>query len=350
MSFLTLADIGRRLDPHGKLADMAEILSQCNMMLDDMPMVEGNGHSSHVTTLRTSLPKGTYVRFYQGAGYTKSNAAQVEFGMSNLRDYVQIDKLLCDIGGQSTDLRQKEDMAHMEGLAQQQSTTIVYGNSFTNPAQFTGIAPYYNTVSAANAANAVNVFDCGGTGSSNASIWLVGWGENTVYGIYPKGTKAGLVFEDKGDVVPGFDTAGNRFEAYTTMFEWKMGLAVEDWRYNVRLANIDTTTAGLLGPTPPDIFAILSRAIVRLPTAGMMQSGITKMGSTTQAGAMNRTPSVKLRMYMDRTVRAALDVQAIRDKNVLLSPTDYDGRPITSFRQIPIMVHDSLLNTEARVV
>ena len=34
----------------------------------------------------------------------------------------------------------------------------------------------------------------------------------TCFGIYPRGTKAGLIFEDRGDVVPGFDTAdANRF-------------------------------------------------------------------------------------------------------------------------------------------
>lgn len=345
MAFLTLADIGRRLDPDGRVSDMAEMLSQCNEMIDDMPFVEANGLTSHVTTLRTSLPKGSYIRYYQGTGYTKSNAAQVEFGMSLLRDYSQIDKRLASIGGQVSALRMKEDSAHMEGLAQQQSSTLVYGNTFTTPEQFTGFAPFFNSVSTSTAQNALNVFDCGGIGSSNASIWMIGWGENTAYGIYPKGSTAGLVFEDKGDVVPGFDSSNQRFEAYTSLFEWQMGLVVEDWRYVVRLANIDTTTAGLLGVAPPDLFAIMSRAVVRLPTAGRNVSGITK------TDAPNRqSPAVRLKMYCDRTVRAALDVQAIRDKNVLLSPRDYDGNPVVSFRGIPIGVHDALLNTESRVV
>lgn len=345
MAFLTLADIGRRFDPDGKIADMAELLSQCNEMVDDMPMVEANGLTSHVTTIRTSLPKGSYIRYYQGTAYAKSNAAQVEFGMSLLRDYSQIDKELCKLGGQESAQREKEDVAHMEGLSQQQSTTLCYGNSWTSPEQFTGFSAFFNTVSTATAQNAVNVFDCGGTGSSNASIWLVGWGESTAYGIYPKGSKGGLVFEDKGDVVPGFDSNNLRFEAYTSLFQWQLGLVVEDWRYIVRLCNIDTTTAGLLGPIPPDIFAILSRAIVRLPTAGRTVSGITKTDAPDK-----QSPAVRLKMYCDRTVRAAMDVQAIRDKNVLLSPTDYAGRPIVNWRNVPIGVQDSLLNTESRVV
>jgi hypothetical protein len=59
---------------------------------------------------------------------------------------------------------------------------------------------------------------------------------------------------------------------------------------------------------------------------------------------------VKLWIYCDRTARWSMDVQAIRDKNVLLSPTDYAGRPIVNFRNIPIGVTDAILDTESRVV
>ena len=343
--FLTLADIGRRFDPEGKIADMAELLSQCNEMIDDMPVVEANGLTSHVTTVRTALPKPTYIRYYQGTPYTKSNAAQIEFGMSLLRDYSQVDKELCKLGGQESVQREKEDVSHMEAFSQTQSTTLVYGNSWTSPEQFTGFSPFFNTVSTATAQNAVNVFDCGGTGSSNSSIWLIGWGDSTAYGIYPKGSKGGLVFEDKGDIVPGFDSNQNRFEAYTSLFQWQLGLVVEDWRYIVRLANLDTTTAGLLGATPPDIFAILSRAIVRLPTAGRTVSGITKTDAPDKMA-----PAIRLKMYCNRVVRAAMDIQAIRDKNVLLSPTDYAGRPIVNWRNIPVGVVDAITSTETRVV
>ncbi|MBO0865503.1 MAG: hypothetical protein J2P16_10580 [Mycobacterium sp.] len=333
------------MDPEGRISDMAELMSQANEMLDDMPVVEANGLTSHVTTVRTSLPKGQYIRFYQGTPYTKSNRAQLEFGLSLLRNYSQVDKRLASIGGQETVFREKEDIAHMQGLAQQQSTTLCYGNAWTVPETFTGFTPFFNTVNPQTAQNAINVFDCGGVGNSNSSIWMIAWGEQTVYGAYPKGSKAGLSFEDKGDVVPGFDANMLRFEAYTSLFEWMLGLVVEDWRYIIRMCNIDTTTAGLLGATPPDLFAIMARAIVRLPTAGRTVSGITKTDAPDRM-----SPNIRLKIYCDRTVRAALDVQAIRDRNVLLSPTDYAGRPIVNWRNVPIAVQDSLLDTEARVV
>ena len=176
----------------------------------------------------------------------------------------------------------------------------------------------------------MNVFSAGGTGNANTSIWLLGLGDQTVYGIYPKGTKAGLTFENKGDVVPAYDSTQRRYEAYTSYFSRNGGIAIEDWRYVIRMANFDTTTAGLAGSTPPDIFAIMSKAVVRLPTAGRMVSGITKTDAPDRVA-----PPIRLKFFCDRTSREYMDIQAIRDKNVLLRPEDYAGRPIVNFRNVP---------------
>jgi hypothetical protein len=343
MASLTLADLGRRMDPSGKIADMAELLSQCLSLDEAMPMVEGNLTTGHVVTVRTALPKGTARRFNQGVGYTKSSAAQLTFGMMMLDAYSQIDKKLADLGGNTNANREKEDVAHMEGLGQQWEGFDIYGNSWTTPEQFSGIATYFSQI--ANAQNGVNVFNCGGTGSSNTSIWLLGMGDQTFYSIYPKGTKAGLTFENKGDVVPAFTSNGTqRYEAYTSYFSRNGGIAIEDWRYIVRMANIDTTTAGLAGATPPDLFAIMSKAVVRLPTAGQNVSGITKTDAPDRIA-----PPVRLIFVCDRTSREYMDIQAIRDKNVLLRPEDYAGRPIVNFRNIAIKVSDQILDTEATI-
>jgi hypothetical protein len=342
MASLTLADIGRRMDPGGKIADMAELMSQCNELDDEMPMVEGNLTTGHVVTLRTALPQGTLRRFNQGVGYTKSSAAQITFGMAMLDAYSQIDKKLADLGGNTNANREKEDVAHMEGMSQQWTGYLMYGNSWTTPAQFSGLSTYFSAI--ANTPNGVNVFNAGGTGNSNTSGWLLGLGDQTCYQIYPKGTKAGLIFENKGDVTPAYDSSSRRYEAYTSYFSRNGGLAIEDWRYVIRMANFDTTTAGLAGATPPDIFAIFSKAVVRLPTAGRMVSGITKTDAPDRVA-----PAVRLKFICDRTLREYMDIQAIRDKNVLLRPEDYAGRPIVNFRNVPIGVVDQILDTESTV-
>lgn len=346
-AFLTLADWGRRLDPDGKIADISELLSQCNEVFDDMLWREGNLPTGHKTTIRTGLPQGTWRMLYQGVPYTKSTTAQVTEGIGMLEAYSQIDRKLAELEGDVNAFRMSEDDAHLEGLSQQMADTIFYGNAAVTPQQFTGLSPRYNTVSTATAQNAVNVLDAGGTGSSNASIWVVAWGPRTVFGIFPKGGKAGLMFEDKGDVVPGYDANNNRFEAYTSYFRWEAGLVVADWRYIVRIANIDTTSSagGLASSTPPDLFALLSKAVVRLPTLNKRVTGITKSDAPDDSA-----PGVNPAIYVNRTVRQYLDIQAIRDRNVLLTPTEYAGGPVVEFRGVPIRVNDALLNTESRVV
>ena len=337
-----LVDWARRVDPDGSIAIIAEMLSQCNEVLKDMIWQEGNLPLGHKTTVRVGLPQGTWRTANQGVASTKSLTMQFQDAIGELTDYSYVDKSIASLNGNVAKFRYTEDMAHVEGLSQQVASALFYSNEATNPTQFTGLAPRYNTITATVARNAVNVIDGGGTGSSNLSIWLVSWGDNTTFGIFPKGSQAGLQYEDKGDVVPQYDSSGNRFEAYTSYFCWKVGLCVKDWRYNVRIANIDTTTSGLQGSTPPDLFQLMSRAVVRLPTASRRLSGITM--SDAPGDPM---PGISPAWYVNRTGREYMDIQAIRDKNVLLSSKDYAGEPVMTFRDTPIRVVDALTNTEA---
>jgi hypothetical protein len=343
-AFLSLADWARRVDPQGGIDDIAEVLSQCNEVYDDMLWREGNLPTGHKDTIRTGLPQGTWRMLYQGVAYTKSTTAQVTEGVGMLEAYSQIDRALAELNGDVKAFRLSEDDAHLEGLSQQMATNIFYGNTSINPQRFTGFAPRFNTVCTSTAQNAYNVLNGGGTGSSNASIWLIGWGDRTVFGMFPKGAKAGLVFEDKGDIVPGYDSSSQRFEAYTSYFKWTAGLVVKDWRYVVRICNLDTTTAGLAGATPPDLFALLSKAVVRFPTLTKRASGITKTDAPDEVA-----PGINPAIYVNRTVREYMDIQAIRDKNVLLKPTEYAGQPIVEFRGIPIRVVDALTSTESAI-
>ena len=338
----SLVDWARRADPDGAIAVIAEMLSQCNEVLKDMVWQEGNLPLGHKTTVRVGLPQGLWRGANQGVGASKSMTAQFQDSIGELVDYSIVDKSLAELNGNVAKFRYSEDMAHVEGLSQQIASGIFYLNEATQPNVFTGLSPRYNTISAANAKSAVNVLNAGGAGSANASIWLVGWGDNSTFGIFPKGSQAGLVYEDKGDVVPAYDASGYRFEAYTSYFRHKMGICVKDWRYNVRIANIDTTVAGLQGTTPPDLYALMSRAVVRLPTASRRLSGITE--SDAPGDPM---PGINPAWYVNRTIREFLDIQAIRDKNVLLSSKDYAGDPVVTFRDTPIRVVDALTNSES---
>lgn len=340
---LTYADWAKRLDPDGKTATVINLLSQTNEILDDMLTLQANGPTSHKTTVRTGLPSATWRLLNYGVPTAKSTTVQISDTMGMLETYSVVDKALADLNGNTAEFRLSEDMAFLEGMDQQMATALFYGNVATNPERFTGLAPRYNTVTAATAATAANVIDCGGTGAVNTSMWLVTWGPNTCHGIFPKGSKVGLYHHDKGDVVPAYDANNNRYEAYTTHYKWDIGLTLRDWRYAVRMANIDT--ANLLTGSAANLITALIRAVHRLPTTPAGVSSEQKTGAP-DGGQMSMG---RLAIYCNRVIRTYLDIQALNKVNVLLKLDEWQGKVITSFRGIPIRTVDALVSTEAQV-
>jgi len=344
-SWPTLIDVSSRLDPEGKIPVIAEMLSQCNDFYDDVPWVKANGRTKHEFVFRTSIPAGSWRGYNMGVPYSKSTTAKATVDMGMLEDYSQVDRALAEHSGDKERFRESEDAAFLEGMAQTIVATFLYGNSVQQPLEFMGFSPFYNTLTTTTAQNAANVLSGGGSGSSNASMWLIGWGPEAIFGVFPEGSRAGLDMEDKGDVTPGFDSLGNRFEAYTSWFRQQSGLCPKDWRYCVRYANLDTTngSVGLFGPTPPDLFVAMGQMELLFPKLTRTTSGITKTDAPLDDYGVHPV------YYCNRTVRHAMDIQALRDRNVLLSIKDYAGMPITGFRDIPVKVIDQLLNTESTV-
>lgn len=337
---LTYADWAKRRDESGRISTIIELLSQTNEILEDMLAVEANGPTSHRTTVRTGLPSATWRLLNYGVAKAKSTTAQVTDGIGMLETYSEIDKSLADLNGNTAEFRLSEDMAFLEGMNQQVASTIFYGNTATNPERFMGLAPRYNTITTATAATASNVINAGGAGSDNTSIWVVVWGPNTCHGIFPKGQVNGLQQRDLGEWTLQ-DAALNNYQGYRTHFKWDIGLTLRDWRYCVRIANIDVSD--LSGGSAANLINALIRAVHRLPTA---PSGVSSEQTTDAAdrGAMSMGRTV---IYCNKTIRTYLDIQAANKTNVLLRLDEWHGKVVTTFRGIPVRTCDAILNTEA---
>jgi len=193
---LTLVDWAKRLDPDGQIPRIAEILSQSNEILEDALFMQGNLPTGHRSVIRTGLPTVYWRSINQGVPRSKSTTAQVDDSCGMLEAYAAVDKDLAELNGTEAAFRLSEDTAFLESMNQTQAQTLFYGNPATDPRQYLGLAARYSAISGAG--NAQNVLDAGGTASANTSIWLIGWGENTVFCPFPKGSKAGLVSEDDG--------------------------------------------------------------------------------------------------------------------------------------------------------
>lgn len=340
---LTLMDWARRTDNDGKTAMIVDLLSQANEILDDMLWVEGNLETGFKTTVRTSLPQGTWRALNAGVANTKSTTAQLVVSAGNLEAYSLIDKDLADLNGNTAAFRLSEDRAFFEGLSQQMASQLFYGNATIAPAQFTGLTSNYNTVTLTNAQSAANVIDMGGTGSTNASMWLCGWSPDTTIGFFPKGKKAGLQHVDMGEW-PVQDASGNTYQAYRSHFKWEAGLAVRDWRFNVRVANIDVTT--LTGSQAPNLINALDRMLERPPRLNARASSTQTVNE--QSGIVGTGDRAAL--YCNRVLRTWLRIQMHNKPNLLLTMESWEGKPVMSYCGVPFRTVDQLISTESRVV
>lgn len=339
---LTLADWAKRQDPDGKLATIVELLSQSNEIVTDMLWIEGNLPTGHRTTVRTGIPSATWRLLNYGVLPTKSTTAQITDAAGMLETYAEMDIALADLNGNTAEFRMSESQAFIEGMTQQMAQTFIYGNQAVNPERITGLAPRYSTVNPNLAQNAVNVIDAGGVGSTNTSMWLVVWGPHTCHGFFPKGSKAGLLHEDLGRWTKSLpDTS--LLEVYRDHFKWMAGLSVRDWRYIVRVANIDV--ALLSTGSAANLITLLIRAVHRLPTAPV---GVNP-NQTSDAASVNGNMGRAV-IYVNRIIRTYLDIQAVNKTNVLLQLEQWNGMVVTTFRGIPIRTVDAILSTEARVV
>jgi hypothetical protein len=112
-------------------------------------------------------------------------------------------------------------------------------------------------------------------------------------------------------------------------------LVLRDWRYVVRICNIDVTA--LTGVSAANLINLLIRGLYRLPTAPVSATTIQTSDTPEVRANMGRTV-----IYANRVVRTYLDLQAMNKTNVLLRIEEFDGKPITTFRGIPVRTCDAI--------
>ena len=330
---LTLADWAKRVDPEGRVPVVAELLSQSNEILEDCVFKEGNLPTGERVVVRTGLPAVYWRALNQGIPSSKSTTAQVDEAAGILEARSEVDKDLAMLNGNTASFRLSEDQAFLEAMNQTQATTLFYGNPATDPKQFLGLASRYSD---STATNGQNILKAGGSGSDNTSVYLVVWGDNTVYCPFPKGSKAGLIHEDLGEQTV-YNSDGTRLQALSTRYQWKNGLVVKDWRYVVRIANIDVSDlVGQTGTQAADqstaLIKLMARALYRIPNMAMGRAAF----------------------YMNRTVHSGLSVAALDKSQYVLKVNEglsQFGMPYSwlSFLGVPLRRVDAILNNEAAI-
>lgn len=334
----TLVDVTASYGEAGEAqGQIAEILEKENPILEDMTWKEGNLLTGERTWVRTGKPGVSWRRYNQGVPKSKGTSGAIDEAAAQLAASSQMDRGLAVLGGNPARARMNFAKPFFQSMNEEMAETLFYGNSFYESKEFTGLAPRFNDL---DGPTGDQIIDAGGTGTDNRSIWLINWGEDTVTGLYPKGSKAGLVHMDTtanlrnaadgypiGDLVQ--DENGNDYLAYTDYFQWDAGIAVKDPRHVVRAANID--------------FSLLTKD---RSTGADLEDLMVQMLHHIQATGPNAA------FYVPKPVGAMFHRQALSDARGgrgIIGFDEIGGRKVPTALGIPIRSVDALNVDEARV-
>lgn len=325
-SWPTLLDVSKQFGEDGQPLPLAELLTLQNPMLDDIPWFEANGTHGHRMSARSGLPAAAWRKLNGGVPASKSSYSDVTESCGMLNSRGMADKAQADLSANVSAFRMNEAKGHIQAMNNEFSETLFYGDTDIDPEQFLGFSPRFDDLSGPE--NAAQIIDAGGNDTDLTSIWLIGWGQDGAFGLYPKGSKAGLVHDDLGVDLEDAPDGNGKLLAYRDWFGWNGGLAVKDWRNVVRIANIDVSALTADGATGAKLVDLMVQAIEQL----------------------DNPESVRPVFYAPRVVRTFLRQQITNKDNVWLSPAEVAGRKIIQFDGYPVRRADALLLTESRIV
>lgn len=318
---LTLLDRAKRSDANGNITQVVELLTQLNPFLEDMVWKESNLATGELVTHRTALPSVTYRRFNEGIQTGKSRTAQFTESCALITARSTLDVDLAEVNGNTMEFRASEESGFIQAMSNEAENGMIYNSTSAAPEKWHGLAPRFASTTQAMGGSQIVLADASPSGADQTSIWLVGWGEDSVYGIYPKGSKAGLETFDGGKQL--ISDGSNDYWAYVTDWKWRLGMVVKDYRYVARVANIDTSA---ISATGDNIVPAMIRAYHKIYS----------------------TRGVRMAWYCNRTIATYLHLQALeKTKNATLTIENIGGKPITHVLGIPVRSTDAILNTEA---
>jgi len=312
-----------------------ELFEQTNDLAEDLPFCECNEGQVHTHLMDADVPQGTWRRVNEGIKAVSASTIQVSDTVALLENRSESDKIVAKRSGDVAMYRHRQDRRIVSGLNQQLASCLFYGDPKTDPKKFYGLSPRYDVLGQpANKPSAQDfgmrhILNAGGsTASSQTSIWLLGMGVDVgVFGIYPStAPNAGIEAQDLGEIDLR-DANGAVFRGYATHYSVQQGLAIADWRYVVRIANVEFTAA-------------MDEASINTICDIMIEA----------TNALPDLKAVRPVFYCNRQGHTRLQQMAIRKSNMSLGFGDiYGVKNQLSISGIPIKRCDALISTEAVV-
>lgn len=305
-SLPTYLDLARGYGPNNEILPLVDTLSQTNeIMLDAVP-VECNSGMKHIFSTVLKEPTFYVKRFNLGTPDSDFQMGSAEESCAMFEGRAQIDAELLKMSKNKADFLVKRDKQFLNKFNKDMAGAVFYASVADDPGSFNGIATRYSSKTGA---FSEQIIDAGGkTGDKLTSVYLVVWSDTTVHTLYPEGSALGLEKKDLGIQTVqqiGDDNETLTLEVQRTKFSWKLGLAVLDPRYIVRIANISVKD-------------LQQGTGTQAPNA---QTNIMRL----MIDAMNTVPSLSAgrpAFYMNRYIYSSLQKQGLMFSGNVLSFID----------------------------
>lgn len=313
---LTSLEVAKRSGFSPDSRRIVEELNAYNELLLDAPIVEANEGTVDSHLVRTAIPHGQLRGYNQGVGKGSSQTKTIKDVISNIEIYSTVDKQLIDESAHPKELMQSEQNAFIEGLSQDITDQLIYGNHENDVRETNGLAIRRKSTG-------TYCISMGGSNSGHlTSIYLIKWGMDKARIIYPRGAKnAGVEYNYLGEQTVS-DGNGGEYQAYRAHYRIARGLSVGHEASIIRLCNID--------PTAANIGNTLAEKIVQVMP-------LLARGAGTVSIACNSV------------VKGLFNIAAINKSNVLLPREDPWGNEVLQIGNARIRECPSILLTEATV-
>lgn len=313
---LTSLEVAKRSGFSPDSRRIIEELNAYNELLLDAPIVEANEGTVDSHLVRTAIPHGQLRGYNQGVGKGSSQTKTIKDAITNIEIYSTVDKQLIDESAHPTELMQSEQNAFIEGLSQDITDQLVYGNHESDVRETNGLAIRRSSTG-------TYCISMGGSNSGHlTSVYLIKWGMDKARIIYPRGAKnAGVEYNYLGEQTVS-DGAGGEYQAYRAHYRIARGLSVGHEASIIRLCNIDPTAANIGN-------SIAEKIVQVMP--------LLARGAGTVSIACNSV------------VKGLFNIAAINKSNVLLPREDPWGNEVLQIGNARIRECPSILLTEATV-
>jgi len=330
---LTLAELVNREDPNGQMAQLVDVISETNKIVQDATWIECNDGTKHEDTRTLTEPSGTERLYDEGVTREAGRTEPVIEPVCMLDGLSVVDAAKLRHTPDELASRLMEDQFFLRGMSKTFCTRLFDGNRTTNARQINGINSSVRDYAALSSDYTYD--NAGGAASVTAnktSMYIIQWGMKKVNLIYPRNDpngdmRYGIKMEDFGkDLIADRNVGTKSYPAWRTWFECHFGIFIHDPRCIKRVVNISTTNIDSV-----DDFSFnedyLIDAVVDLEYDG--------------DGAV---------IYCNRTVMGQIWKRA-KDKANVNFTVDRDpfGKPIAMFQTIPIKRVDKITSVQATI-